>query len=95
MSYIERLKPFIYRNSNAIFNLFQLVRTCRKNIDLNSLVSLYNSTLTTLLDKYAPLIEISITVCPQVPWFNDNIKLSNNAINMSTYRDQVDCSLIG
>ena len=41
---------------------------------LTDLVSCYGSTITSLLDKHAPLQKKTITVRPWVPWFNDEIK---------------------
>ena len=42
--------------------------------NLDDLVACYNSTLTSILDKHAPLITKTVTVRAQVPWFNDDIK---------------------
>ena len=43
--------------------------------DLDSLVACYNSTLSTLLDKHAPIITKTIAICPhRVPWFNNGLK---------------------
>ena len=41
---------------------------------LQDLVSSYNSTLSRLIDKHAPLTKKTITMRPCVPWFNDEIK---------------------
>ena len=41
---------------------------------MNDLVSCYNSTLASALDRYAPLITKTIPARPLVPWFNDDIK---------------------
>ena len=41
---------------------------------LPDLVSSYNSTLSRLIDKHAPLRKKTITMRPCVPWFNDEIK---------------------
>ena len=46
----------------------------REYSDLNELTSSYNSTLTSLLDKHAPMKE-KVVVCRQrLPWFNSKIK---------------------
>ena len=45
-----------------------------ENFDVNSLTTLYNSTLIAILDKHAPLRHKSITVHQRVPWFNYEIK---------------------
>ena len=46
----------------------------REYSDLNELTSSYNSTLTSLLDKHAPMKE-KVVVCRQrLPWFNSEIK---------------------
>ncbi len=42
--------------------------------DLNTVVSLYNSTLSDILDKHAPLQSRSMVERPHNPWFNDTIK---------------------
>ena len=38
------------------------------------MVSCYNSTLSSILDKYAPLKTKSVANRKRVPWFNDKIK---------------------
>ena len=38
------------------------------------LVSCYNTTLSDLLDKNAPLLKKTITVHPRVPWFNVTVR---------------------
>ena len=43
-------------------------------VTLNDLVSCYNSTLASALDRHASLITKSIPARPLVPWFNDEIK---------------------
>ena len=46
----------------------------REYSDINELTSSYNSTLTSLLDKHAPIKE-KVVVCRQrLPWFNSEIK---------------------
>ena len=46
----------------------------REYSDLNELTSSYNSTLTSLLDKHAPMKE-KVVVCRQrLAWFNSEIK---------------------
>ena len=46
----------------------------REYSDLNELTSSYNSTLTSLLDKHAPMKE-KVVVCRQrLPWFNSEIR---------------------
>ena len=41
---------------------------------LSDLVTCYNSTLASSLDRHAPLITKTIPARPLVPWFNDDIK---------------------
>lgn len=41
--------------------------------DLDSLVTCYNETLSSALDKHAPLITKSIVIRPSNPWFNNSI----------------------
>ena len=41
---------------------------------MNDLVSCYNSTLASTLDRHAPLITKTIPARPLIPWFNDDIK---------------------
>ena len=41
---------------------------------LNDLVSCYNSTVASVLNRRAPLITKTIPAGPLVPWFNDDIK---------------------
>ena len=50
-------------------------KLCKREYnDLNELMSSYNSTLTSLLDKHAPMKE-KVVVCRQrLPWFNSEIK---------------------
>lgn len=47
---------------------------CAPPQEINDLVSCYNLTCSSLLDKHAPLLKKTITVRPRVPWFNDTIK---------------------
>jgi hypothetical protein len=42
--------------------------------DLSQLVSLYNTTLTNIMEKYAPLQTREIVLRPHSPWFNQEIK---------------------
>jgi len=41
--------------------------------DLDALVDQYNTTLTEILDRHAPLKTREITIRPLVPWYNDEI----------------------
>lgn len=43
---------------------------------LGDLVSCYDSVCSRLLDKHFPVTKKTITVRPQVPWFNDTLKAS-------------------
>ena len=43
-------------------------------LGVNELIACYNQTLTSILDKHAPLMKKTITVRPRVPWFNATIK---------------------
>ena len=43
---------------------------------LNDLVKCYNSTLSAVLDRHAPLVTKFITARPLVPWFSDDIRES-------------------
>ena len=50
-------------------------RLCRDPPEsIMDLVSCYNTTLSDLLDKHAPLFKKTITVRPRVPWFNVTVK---------------------
>ena len=42
--------------------------------DLRELVSSYNNTLMTALDKHAPLMTRTIVQRPRVPWFSQEIR---------------------
>lgn len=42
--------------------------------ELDELVQCYNTTLTNLMDKHAPLQEKVIRLQPQAPWFNESIQ---------------------
>ena len=46
----------------------------REYSDLNELTSSYNSTLTSLMDKYAPMKEKVVVCRRRLPWFNSEIK---------------------
>ena len=48
-----------------------LVTTPADNV--SALVTQYNSTLTELADKHAPLCQRRVTVRPRAPWYNDEI----------------------
>lgn len=41
---------------------------------LDDLVECYNSTLSSLLDRHAPLLTKRFKIRPLVPWFNNDIK---------------------
>ena len=42
--------------------------------DLDALVRRYNTTLSKVIDCYAPLKTKTVKVRPAVPWYNDEIK---------------------
>ena len=42
--------------------------------DVNSLLNQYNVVLSDLIDKHAPECSRSITLRPNAPWFNDNLR---------------------
>ena len=44
-----------------------------KHFDLNSPVHCFNSTLTLILDKHAPLITVTVTPRNKNPWFTPNL----------------------
>ena len=43
---------------------------------LDSLVSCYNNTISTLLDRHAPMKTRTVAVRPMVPWYNEKIRLA-------------------
>ena len=43
--------------------------------DLLTLLHLYNSELSSVLDKHAPLKSCMVTIRPAAPWFSEEIKL--------------------
>ena len=43
--------------------------------DLTELVTLYNSTLCSILNKHAPLITKTVSSHPQVPWFTEDVRI--------------------
>ena len=47
--------------------------------DLENTVTLYNSTLKTTLNKFAPILTKVMTIRPSTPWFNDEIKLAKQS----------------
>ena len=74
------VKEVCYRNTKAIDiesfkDDLRKSRLCQDPPDvLTDLVSCYGSTMTSLLDKHAPLQKKTITVRRQVPSFNNEIK---------------------
>ena len=42
--------------------------------DLTELVTLYNDTLSSILDKHAPLITKTVSSHSEVPWFTDHVR---------------------
>ena len=44
-----------------------------ENLDLDSLVKFFNSTMTLILDKHAPLKIVSVTPRNKNPWFTPNL----------------------
>ena len=50
-------------------------RLCTEEIDnLDELVSCYNSTLSSLMDKHAPMQSRNVVNRSRIPWFNDKIR---------------------
>ena len=43
---------------------------------LDSLVSCYNNTISTLLERHAPMKTRTVVVRPMVPWYNEEIRLA-------------------
>ena len=74
------VKEVCYRNTKAVDiesfkDDLRKSRLCQDPPDaLTDLVSCYGSTMTSLLDKHAPLQKKTITVRLQVPWFNNEVK---------------------
>ena len=74
------VKEVCYRETKAIDiesfkDDLRKSRLCQDPPDaLTDLVFCYGSTMTSLLDKHAPLQKKTITVRPRVPWFNNEIK---------------------
>jgi len=50
---------------------------------LSELVNFYNTTLSSAIDRHAPLVTRSIRSWPLVPWFNDEIKKSRGPTGAS------------
>ena len=48
--------------------------TCRTSIDVNSLTENYNQILRDIFFKHAPECVRSITLRPNAPWFDDNLR---------------------
>ena len=44
-----------------------------ENLDLDSLVKFFNSTITLILDKHAPLKTVTVTPRNKNPWFTPNL----------------------
>ena len=62
-------------NFDVLSDEISLSDLCTNTPDtMNDLVSCYNSTLASALDRHAPLITKTIPARPLVPWFNDDIK---------------------
>ena len=62
-------------NLDVLSNEISSSNLCTNTPDtLNDLVSCYNSTLASDLNRRAPLITKTIPAGPLVPWFNDDIK---------------------
>ena len=74
------VKEVCYRKTKAIDiesfkDDLRKLRLCQDPPDaLIDLVSCYGLTMTSLLDKHAPLQKKTMTVCPRVPWFNNEVK---------------------
>ena len=74
------IRTVSYRKWKSV-NLYSL-NTCLANSDLckhspenlEDLVSCYNKTLQTAMDKHAPLQTWTIVSRPRVPWYNDEIR---------------------
>ena len=44
-----------------------------QELDLDTIVALYNGTMSDVLDKHGPLKEKKVLDCPMVPWFNKSL----------------------
>ena len=49
--------------------------------DLEVLIDQYNSTLSSLLDKHAPLMEKTITIRPSAPWMTDELRIEKRVLS--------------
>ena len=69
----RKLKPI---NMEALRNDLSKSDLCNNTLspELNDLVSCYNETLTSTLDRHAPLITKSVTKRPVVHWVSQKIK---------------------
>ena len=50
------------------------VSSATEHGDINDIVSLYNSSLSGVLDNHAPLCKRVLTIRPNSPWFNDELQ---------------------
>jgi len=57
-------------------------------LDLSDLVNCYNDTLSSVLDRHAPVIKKSVTKRPIAPWFNQEIKTAKK--RKTTCREEVE-----
>ena len=84
-------KPFPYRRINNInytqFNQdISVVFSNFEHLDLDSLVNYFNSTLSSIFDKYAPLKTVTVTLRTSNPWFIFNLlneKVKDGNLNVT------------
>ncbi|PVD37206.1 hypothetical protein C0Q70_04201 [Pomacea canaliculata] len=63
--------------------------------NVDELVALYNSTLTALLDKFAPVKKRCITERPDTAWFTPEVRKSRLEVDRQIYRHtRSQCSAI-
>ena len=51
-----------------------------------TLLHLYNSELSSVLDKHAPLKSRMVTIRPAAPWFSEEIKLERCLLSYNCYQ---------
>ena len=67
---VVNLRKLIFLN---FIKILQLLFSNVENLDLDSLVKFFNSTMTLIRDKHAPLKTVTVTPRNKNPWFTPNL----------------------
>ena len=76
LQYFQKPDLFSVMVTNFITDLAgsHLVEGNHRDLDVNDLTALYNSTLQNVLNQHAPLMQKTVRIHPNSEWFNDHLR---------------------